>query len=101
MIVCWTRLAPVTSAELIDAAGGINYFLLPSIEWVASRTDVDVQIIVSQGRFGFERVAAAAGNSNRRVIWVDFGLHGVVLTCWSRFVTERAILGALARKFKD
>jgi hypothetical protein len=41
----------------------------------------------AEGRTGFELVAAAAGNSNCRVFWMDISFHGVFLRLACRHPT--------------
>ena len=60
--------------ELVDTATGINDFLLASVERVAVATYVYVQVF-TQGRCGYEVIAAAAANSYRRVVWMNFWFH--------------------------
>lgn len=42
---------------------------------MAGRTDFNAEIS-ARGRAGLERIAAAAGDGNLIVGWVDIGLHG-------------------------
>lgn len=64
----------VFAAEFINPPRCIDDLLLAGIKRVASRTHVDVQVF-SQGRTGFERVAATASHRDLFVSWVNIRLH--------------------------
>jgi hypothetical protein len=60
--------------------------LLTGVERVAFVANVDRQGF-AEGRTGFELVAAAAGNSNCWVFWMDISFHGVFLRLACRHPT--------------
>jgi hypothetical protein len=71
----------VLLAKFIDAATGVDDFLLTGIERVAIRTNLDLQI-VADGGAGFERIPAGAGDVDRLIFGMDFGFHGtLVIVC--------------------
>jgi hypothetical protein len=61
-------------AELLDAAGRIDDFLLARIERMASRTNFNVQRLVHRGTGG-EAIAATARHDNFIVLGVDACFH--------------------------
>lgn len=69
------QLAAVTATELVDATCCVDHALLARIEWVTSGTDFDVEVLAKRGT-GLELAAAAAVDRQRRVVGVDFRLHG-------------------------
>ena len=68
----------VTLVEAIDASCGIDQLLLTRKEWMASRTDFDVQVTFLR-RAGLERLAASAGDGNFDVFWMNSWFHLVTL----------------------
>jgi len=66
--------------ELLNAAAGVQYFLLTGVERVAFVANVGAQWS-AQGRTSFERVTAAAGDCDYGVIRVNFWFHGHFLDC--------------------
>lgn len=68
-------LNPVLATEFIDAAGGVDDFLLAGIERMAGRTDIDADRVRFQGRTGLKRITAAARYGEVLVSWMDIGFH--------------------------
>src|SRR5581483_3538091 len=73
-------LAATRAAGLLEAAlealhppTGVDELLLPRVERVARRADLDVQLRLRRARR--ELVAAGATNGREHVLWVDTGLH--------------------------
>jgi hypothetical protein len=62
-------------AELIDAAAGVDNFLLAGIERVAIGANFDLQIL-ADGRTRLELVPAGARDRDLFVIGMDAGFHG-------------------------
>ena len=67
-------LLGVTPVESIHAAGSIDQFLLTGKEWMASRTNLDMQIAFA-GRTGFESLATGAGHGYLFIFRVNSGFH--------------------------
>jgi len=65
----------VFAAEFVHSTGGVDNLLLPGIERVAGRADVDMQLRLGQRRAGLDGVTAAAGNRNVVVVGMRFGFH--------------------------
>ena len=68
----------VALVEAIDASCGIDQFLFTGKEWMASRTDFDVQVPFLGGA-SLERLATRAGNRNFNVFWMNSWFHLVTL----------------------
>ena len=64
----------VALVEAIDTSCGIDQLLFSGKEWMASRTDFDVQVTFLGGA-SFEGLAASAGNCNFDVFWVNSWFH--------------------------
>ena len=69
--------AAETLGELVDTTTGINDFLLASVERVAFAAHVYMEFAFAHSRSSYEFVTAAAGNSYRNVIWMNFWFHDV------------------------
>src|SRR5690606_6786264 len=69
--------AGVFLLEALDASSGVHDLLLARIERMTGRADFDVQR-APERRSGRERVAAAAGNGDLRILRMAFFLHGVL-----------------------
>jgi len=67
----------VTAAEFFYPSGSIDNLLLSSKEWMASRTDFDVEL--GFGGTGFKSVAASAGNNTLYICRMDFFFHFTLL----------------------
>ena len=65
----------VLLGEALDAAGGVNQFLLAGEVRVAARADFDAQHIALDGRARLKRVAAGAVHGHGMIIRVDTGFH--------------------------
>ena len=63
--------------ELLNATGGVHDLLLAGVERMALGADFDVEIAASGGA-GLELVAATAGDSHVRIIWMNIGFHARV-----------------------
>ncbi len=66
----------VLLGEALDAAGGVNEFLLAGEERVAIRADFNAQHVAFDGRARLERMAAGAVHRDRVIIGVNTGFHG-------------------------
>jgi hypothetical protein len=62
--------------EALDAAGGVNQFLLAGEERVAIRADFDTQHIAFDGRARGEGISAGAMDGYGVIVGVDTGFHG-------------------------
>ena len=69
------RSGSVLLAELVDAAGGVEDFLLARVERMAVSTDFHLEI-VSQSRARLERIPAGAGNTDFFIFGMRIGFHG-------------------------
>ena len=65
----------VLLGETLDAAGGVDQFLLTGEVRVAIRADFDAQHIALDGRARLKRVAAGAVHGHGMRIGVDTGFH--------------------------
>ena len=68
----------VALVEAIDASCGIDQLLFSGKEWMASRTDFDVQVTFLGGA-SLEGLAARAGNVNFDVFWMNSWFHLITL----------------------
>ena len=68
----------VALVEAIDASRGIDQLLFPGKEWMASRTDFDVQVTFLGGA-SLEGLAARAGNRDFDVFWMNSWFHLITL----------------------
>src|SRR5450756_1189641 len=89
-----SRLARVFLPEFLDAAGGVDDFLLAGVERMAVRAYLDVQLAGERGA-RLELVAATADDVYFFVFRVNLGFHGICL--WVAAVTERVQLSLTAR----
>ena len=64
----------IALVEAIDASCGIDQLLFSCKEWVAGRTNFDVQVTFLS-RASRERLAAGAGNCYIDVFWMDSWFH--------------------------
>ena len=64
----------VALIEAIDASCGIDQLLFTRKEWMASRTDFDVQVTFL-GRARLERLAASAGDGDFNVFGMNSWFH--------------------------
>src|SRR5690606_22542278 len=67
-----------TLLEAIDAAAGIQHFLLAGVERVALGAHVDVQVLGQRGS-SLDDVATAASRCGLYVLRMDIGCHGKIL----------------------
>jgi hypothetical protein len=81
--------------EFLDAAGGIDDFLLAGIKRMAGRAHLDMQVL-AQRRARRPRVAAAADHVYLVVFRVNFGFHRDILECCPRAVCGRGERRALS-----
>jgi hypothetical protein len=68
----------VALVEAIDTSCGIDQLLFSGKEWMASRTDFDVQVTFLGGA-SLERLAARAGDGDINVFWVNSWFHLITL----------------------
>ena len=68
----------VALVEAIDASCGIDQLLFSGKEWMASRTDFDVQVTFLGGA-SLEGLAARAGDGDFDVFWMNSWFHFVTL----------------------
>jgi len=68
----------VTLVEAIDTSCGIDQLLFSGKEWMASRTNFDVQVTFLGGA-SLERLATRAADRNLNVFWMDSWFHFVTL----------------------
>lgn len=61
--------------EFVNAAGGVDDFLLSGVKRVALRANFDGEVVFCHGRFGFEFVTARTSNGHVVVIRVDTLFH--------------------------
>ncbi len=66
----------VLLGEALDAAGGVNEFLLAGEERMAIRADFNAQHVAFDGRARLERMAAGAVHRHGMIIGVNTGFHG-------------------------
>ncbi len=66
----------VLLGEALDAARGVNQFLLAGEEWMAIRTDFDAQHIAFDRGARLERVTAGAVHRDGMIIGMNTGFHG-------------------------
>ena len=64
----------IALVKAIDASCGIDQLLFSCKEWVAGRTNFDVQVTFLS-RASLERLAAGAGNCYLDVFWMDSWFH--------------------------
>ena len=64
----------IALVKAIDASCGIDQLLFSCKEWVAGRTNFDVQVTFLS-RASRERLAAGAGNCYIDVFWMDSWFH--------------------------
>ena len=76
--------------ELIDLTLQAGCLLLTSVEWVASRANLDVDLRLCGA--SYECVTAVAGNGSLIILWMDSFLHLVPLSAW--FPTMPACVSA-------
>jgi hypothetical protein len=65
-------------AEFLNAASGVHDLLLTRVERMALGANLDVQVF-ARGGASLELVAAAAGNVDFSVVWVNVRFHAVIL----------------------
>jgi hypothetical protein len=65
----------VLLGEALDAAGGIDEFLLTGEEWMAVGTDFDVQPVAFDGGAGLEVVPAGTVDGDGMIVRMNTGLH--------------------------
>jgi len=65
----------VLLGEALDAAGGVNQFLLAGEEGVAARADFNVQLVALDGLTSGEIVAAGALHRYSVIVRVNTGFH--------------------------
>ncbi len=68
----------VALVEAIDTSCGIDQLLFSGKEWMASRTDFDVQVTFLGGA-SLEGLATRAGDRNFNVFWMNSWFHFVTL----------------------
>ena len=68
----------VTLVEAIDASCGIDQLLFTRKEWMASRTNFDVQVTFAGGA-GLERLAARASDGYFSVFGMNSWFHLITL----------------------
>jgi hypothetical protein len=78
--------------EFLNATCGVHDLLLAGVERMALGTDFDVEIATSGGA-GLELVAATAGDSHVRIIWMNIGFHARV--SFSSFWAKGAIINEM------
>jgi len=88
--------ATETLGKAVDTTTGINDFLLTGVEGVTFVAHVNVKVF-TQGRTGFESVAAAAVNRYFNVIWMNFWFHD---RCLDVFVPPPGRLPSTAQRLK-
>lgn len=71
-----SELLTVFLTELVNAASGINNFLLARVKRMARRTNLNVQLVFESGS-SFKLVATAAGDLQVMIIGMNLGFH-----CW-------------------
>ena len=71
------KLHAVFLAELLNTTSGIHDLLLAGVERMALGADFDIEIAAGSGA-GLELVAATAGDSHVRIIWLNIGFHARV-----------------------
>ena len=84
----------VALVETIDASCGIDQFLFSGKEWVASRTDFDVQVTFLGGA-RLERLATRATYRYFDVFWMNSWFHLITLYRRHRAaIYKRDMIGA-------
>jgi hypothetical protein len=68
----------VTLVKAVNASRGIDQLLLTRKEWMASRTDFDVQVTFAS-RARLKRLAARAGDGYFDVFWMNSWFHLITL----------------------
>ena len=68
----------VALVEAIDTSCGIDQLLFSGKEWMASRTDFDVQVTFLGGA-SLEGLATRAADRNFNVFWMNSWFHFVTL----------------------
>lgn len=63
--------------ELLNTSTSLVSFLLTCVEWMAFRTDLNVDLFL--GRTCYESISAVAGNSCLMVFWMDSFSHFIHL----------------------